>query len=782
MNRIGAFLAIVGVALAAGRAEAYPTKHADGDGSRTTAVHSIPLYDEVGTIIRPDDPFPHPFSSRVTCGDCHKYATIEMGWHFNASLGVTKPGRPGEPWVLADRNTGTQLPMSYREWDGVWNPKDAGLTPWDFTKAFGRHMPGGGVSEGGYLMDYGWTKRGPEKGCRFPEGFEDPKARWQISGELEINCLACHNESPTQNMSEWTFQVARENFRWANTAASGLGIVSNMAANLPGSYDVLRGPNPDNSWATPPEVEYNARDFDAKMRVFFDVTRDAPAQRCNFCHSTVPANASPEALWKTDHDVHMDRGLNCNDCHRNGIDHFIVRGYEGESDDPALASLTCAGCHSGEGVPAGWEQQGGRMTAPVPKHQGIPEIHFEKMTCTSCHSGPLPAGDKVGFLKTSRANRMGIHGAAKWDTEVPLILGPVYMRQEDEKIAPHYMMWPAFWATMSGDEVTPLTLDVMRPVVTGLRQGQKLAGLEAEWDKVQQEVGEKELPFSAQEARDAALTSLETARQARTAADAEASDRTVAALTKATTDFSQGLEGLKLLLAEAAEDAAKEAAGAAEVAEPAAEGAEGAEPAADAANSEGGAEADAAEAVEEAPPAEEVFEEVPDVEPESITLLTEAEIAAVMARLKGQGHQEPVYVAGGMLHSLSESGQLASREHKAAEPYAWPMGHDVRPATQSLGAKGCTDCHAPDSAFFFAEVDAAAPVQLAQAGSTPMYQLQGLDLTTLKSLDRSARIQMPYLIASIVVGALLVVALLHYGFLALECVFRTLVASTAKRK
>ena len=26
--------------------------------------------------------------------------------------------------------------------------------------------------------------------------------------------------------------------------------------------------------------------------------------------------------------------------------------------------------------------------------------------------------------------------------------------------------------------------------------------------------------------------------------------------------------------------------------------------------------------------------------------------------------------------------------------YAWPIAHDVRPAGQSLGVNGCTDCHA----------------------------------------------------------------------------------------
>jgi len=81
-------------------------------------------------------------------------------------------GTPGEPWILADAKTGTQLPLSYRARPGVWNPADVGLTPWAFTGLFGRHMPGGGT------------------GGKYGTAVIDPNARWDVSGALEINCLA----------------------------------------------------------------------------------------------------------------------------------------------------------------------------------------------------------------------------------------------------------------------------------------------------------------------------------------------------------------------------------------------------------------------------------------------------------------------------------------------------------------------------------------------------------------------------------------------------------------
>ena len=193
---------------------AAPKKHVIVDGNRTRAVHHIPLYDEDYNEIRPDDDAPMPFSTRNTCGDCHDYEKIRTGWHFNSSLNVTEPGRPGEPWVLVDEETGTQLPLSYREWPGTWRPADVGMSDWDFVKTFGRHMPGGDMAEK-------------------EEETPDPKARWNVSGKLEINCLACHNACTEQNQSEWAVQVGREDFRWAATGASAMGVVENMASRLP---------------------------------------------------------------------------------------------------------------------------------------------------------------------------------------------------------------------------------------------------------------------------------------------------------------------------------------------------------------------------------------------------------------------------------------------------------------------------------------------------------------------------------------------------------------------
>ncbi|MCK4495189.1 MAG: hypothetical protein KAU91_02490, partial [Candidatus Aminicenantes bacterium] len=118
------------------------------DGSQTTPVHQIPLKDEFDQNIIPTESYPLPYSTKYTCAPCHEYNIIQDGLHFNAASS-SQHGRPGEPWIWVDTKTGTVLPLSYRNWKGMWDPRKLGLTSWDFTMLFGRHMVGGGVNEPG---------------------------------------------------------------------------------------------------------------------------------------------------------------------------------------------------------------------------------------------------------------------------------------------------------------------------------------------------------------------------------------------------------------------------------------------------------------------------------------------------------------------------------------------------------------------------------------------------------------------------------------------------------
>jgi hypothetical protein len=165
--------------------------------------------------------------------------------------------------------------------------------------------------------------------------------------------------------------------------------------------------------------------------------------------------------WLADEDVHLAAGLVCTDCHRNGLDHNIIRGYSYEpnnSTNPIAARASCEGCHLGKDAD---KPVAGRFAAPMPKHAGIPTVHFDKLTCTACHSGPWPADETIR-TKTARAHALGIAGANKSGEVLPHLLYPVFARGQDGKIGVFKLLWPAFWAAQADGNVVPLDMDTVK--------------------------------------------------------------------------------------------------------------------------------------------------------------------------------------------------------------------------------------------------------------------------------------------------------------------------------
>jgi len=316
-----------------------------------------------------------------------------------------------------------------------------------------------------------------------------------------------------------------------------------------------------------------------------------PKNRCYFCHSYQYIDQPEEEHWLCDEDIHITSGMKCVDCHRNGADHQIIRGYEGEAEKEgkpkAIEAFTCEGCHLGnhseiadESVPPG------RLSAPRPEHKGIPLVHFEKLTCTACHSGPAP-GAKNQRVRTPRIHRLGLHGKHRLDLDLPHVATPVFVKNENGKIGAARLIWPAFWGRIKDDKVTPIKPDAVKAAAEA-----KLAAKQAE-------------------------------------------------------------------------------------------------------------------------------------KKNDWLVLTEEQIGKVLAKLKIADKGEPVYVAGGKLYRVNEAGKVEASEHEAAQPYAWPLAHNVRPAQQSLGAGGCEDCHNPESPFFFCQVAVDTPVAEAGATAMSMTEFQG---------------------------------------------------------
>ena len=581
------------------------------DGNLDVPVHVIGLLDGEGDKISPDMEPILPFSMRQTCSECHSYEIISKGWHFNAVDVNAAPGRKGQPWIFVDTGTCTQIPLSYRPWPGVFKPDKLGISYFKFAHLFGRHMPGGGVGE-------------------LESDDPDDLVRQDVSGSLEINCMSCHSADPGQDQAEYADQLARQNFRWAAAAACEFASVKGAAVTQPDTYDPLM----DDAIAT----TYRENTFDHKKNVFFNITREVPKERCYFCHSNLDVGEHGAEEWAADEDVHLAAGLTCVDCHRNGLDHNIIRGYEGEdaaSNNPLAVSTSCEGCHTE-----------GRLGAPVPQHPGIPPVHFEKLTCTACHSGPWP--EQMTYRgKTSRAHALGTHNSNKSADALPHIMYPVFAQQADDlsrasrpngKIAPHKLIWPAFWATLKEQKVTPVNLSLAKRAV----------------------------------------------------------DRRIAR-----------------------------------------------------------------------------------AKPRSLgdwPTLTEEHITKALQSLKKTVEGEPVYICGGKLYRVDESGQLCEpQEHPAAQPYLWPIAHNVRPAAQSLGVRRCEDCHSTDGPFFFGEVEIDSPLAAEQVATKEMVEFQGIAPFYAWAFAFSFVFRPWLKVVALGSCALIGVVLLLYGLKALACVVKTLV-------
>lgn len=593
------------------------------DGSRSPAVHILDLYDEEGVKILPSDDLLFPFSLTKTCGECHDVETAKGGWHFNFNQPGVAPGRPAQPWIWADPLSGTQIGLSYRSWEGLYHPEDIGLTPWRFALRFGRHFPGN-MSE----KDEGEQP--------------DFDARWLVSGALEANCLACHNVSERHDQSEYAIQVFKENFRWAAPATHSVMSVTGAAKDMDDMWDYLLGDLPEDPKLIPPTVRYDLTQFNLDNKVFFDVSREIPDARCYFCHSNSDVLTEGVGKWAVDEDVHLAAGMSCVDCHRNGLDHMIVRGYEGEeknSENPLAATSSCAGCHLGTGEPDGDTAPGhGRFAAPYPRHPGMPSVHFEKLTCTACHSGPWPEKE-ARPTQTARAHGLGVHGLAKTPQMLPHLYYPVFIRNEDGKIGPHKIFWPSFWAKLDENgEPKPLDVDTVEQVVRPIL---------------------------------------------------------------------------------------KDIAGGAEMTWPE---------------------------------------------------LTEEKAADVLKTLNEALEEDgrAVYVAGFEMHQLDENGKLVSEEHCAGAPVSWPIAHNVRPAQQSLGVKGCTDCHTRDAAFVFGKVPVDTPFVSRRGSFEEMINFQQLDPEYMKSFASSFVFRPLLKGAGFVLAFVLGMILLLYGLRALGTILDTL--------
>jgi hypothetical protein len=456
----------------------------------------------------------------------------------------------------------------------------------------------------------------------------------------------CHSNSREYSHERWIKQIGEQNFAWAATYALGIAKVKGSAKALPDDFDPAKKPEGDAAASAPklPETHYDKTRFDEEKNIFIDIIREPANNACYQCHTTRPVGEGAGEKWIHDSDVHVKAGISCVECHRTDLGHDTVRGYVGEKHPTGVDvhTLSCKGCHLDQNDGAKRDEIGGRLGAPKPLHKGIPPVHFERMSCTSCHSGP-PAATKAGAVQTSMAHAFGLANQTREDTDLPAIVQPVFLDDASGVLTPHRMVWPAYWAWVEGEKITP-----MDPNEVYAKTLRRVLRIRSDFRT---------------EASKATLTDDD-----RKTALGDAASKPDAELTA---DQKTKLDAL--LKKKSAE----------------------------------------------------VFS---------------TSVAKVLAELqKTNTKAKPVYIANGKMYSIGsrDETKIEGVEHAAAKPYAWPLAHDVRPARQSLGVTGCTECHAKDSPIFHGSVAAVGPAADDAPVAKAMHELMGEDPKMLAAWEQS---------------------------------------------
>lgn len=355
------------------------------------------LYDEEGNEINPVKGInaDKPYSTKMTCGKCHDYDKITEGYHFqqgkdempsdaltNRYQWVTHPGNYGGNWC-------SPAPL-YRALAAKENQSavEIDMTSFEFiTASCGACHPGGGPLEydrNGYRYDRFMADTANRLKPLGENGLDGDyyKANWNGSGVIEADCQLCH--LPEYDYKERNKQLERWNFKWAATQGSGLAAVNGSVKD-----------------SIPVKVKYNLDKFDEEGKLSLHLVREIRNETCLNCHAK-PGWKKRGTTYSERRDVHLRAGLKCIDCHAAGsrAASDLIRGKEvhhfGKGDDPSgnvrndldNTVRSCNDCHLT-----------GYLDATNAKHNWLPPLHLQKISCQACHIPTRPA--KAALVQVS---------------------------------------------------------------------------------------------------------------------------------------------------------------------------------------------------------------------------------------------------------------------------------------------------------------------------------------------------------------------------------------------
>ncbi len=465
-------------------------------------IHPVfPLLDETGANVLESGA---AVSTMTTCGGCHDTAFIAAN-NFHSDVGLGGYSAPagvpgGRPWDTGAGLFGRWNPILYRHLSPEGDATIDLTTP-AWVRLFGERHAGGGPAvtsrAGGSLVDSGLTV---DSTVIDPATGELRPWDWAESGAAELNCFTCH--LPGANNDARVAALAAGRFGDATTATLlGTGIVEEQG----------------DAW------RYNPEAFDAAgdLRPEFVTVSDPTAANCGSCHGVVHNDETPLTLdaltmadWNTlttgqimspqrlnasglnlqdksalgrSWDIHMERVLECTDCHyslnnpiyyretggnapehltfdprRMDLGEYIYRPLhqfaKGQSAQGMLAPgfdgtmRRCESCHTIDN-----------------SHNWLPykERHTQAMACETCHTPRLyaPALESIDWtvlaaggepVRAFRGMEGATLGAGTLITGYEPVLLPRTNLDGTTQLAPFNLISSWYW--VYGEEERPVPL------------------------------------------------------------------------------------------------------------------------------------------------------------------------------------------------------------------------------------------------------------------------------------------------------------------------------------